>query len=90
MVASQRTFARMESADVTLDYVAKKAEARANKPFHSPRADLPEVLRADSLDYDKYREIRFRRDRPCGRRTSCHSQWNFSSRLSLPRAGAGE
>ncbi len=62
MVASQRTYARMESADVTLDYVAKKAEARASKPFHSPRADLPEVLRADSLGYDKYREIRFRRD----------------------------
>ena len=32
-------------------------------PFHSPRADLPKVLRQDNLDYDKYREIRFRRDR---------------------------
>src|SRR5580698_8379059 len=62
MVASQRAFARMESAEVTLDYVAKKAEARASKPFHSPRLDLPDVLRADKLDYDKYREIRFRDD----------------------------
>jgi len=43
--------------------VAKKAELRARKPFHSPRADLPEVLRADNLDYDKYREIEFRHDR---------------------------
>ncbi|MDB6065536.1 MAG: Periplasmic glucan biosynthesis protein MdoG, partial [Pedosphaera sp.] len=57
-----RTQAGTESVDVTLDYVAKKAEERAHKPFHSPKADLPDVLRADKLDYDKYREIRFRRD----------------------------
>jgi glucans biosynthesis protein len=63
IAASQPALARMESADVTLDYVAKKAEARAHKPFHSPRADLPPVLRADKLDYDQYREIRFRHDR---------------------------
>lgn len=58
-----RGFARLESAEVSLDYVAKKAEQRAHKPFHSPRADLPEVLRADKLDYDKYREIEFRHDK---------------------------
>ena len=52
----------MTSADVTLEFVTKKAEERARKPFHSPRADLPDFLRADKLDYDKYREIRFRRD----------------------------
>jgi periplasmic glucans biosynthesis protein len=52
-----------ESADVTLDYVAQLALERAQKPFHSPRADLPKVLRQDNLNYDKYREIRFRRDR---------------------------
>jgi glucans biosynthesis protein len=51
-----------EKAQVTLEYVAKKAEQRARKPFHSPRVDLPEVLRADKLDYDKYREIEFRHD----------------------------
>jgi len=55
-------FGQVESADVTLDYVAKKAEERARKPFHSPRADLPDILRADKLDYDKYREIRFRHE----------------------------
>lgn len=55
--------AKLEAADVTLDYVAKRAEQRAHKPFHSPRADLPEVLRADKLDYDKYREIEFRHDK---------------------------
>lgn len=53
----------VESVKVTLDYVAKKAEERAQKPFRSPKADLPDVLKADSLDYDKYREIRFRSDR---------------------------
>jgi glucans biosynthesis protein len=48
---------------VTLDYVAKKAEERARKPFRSPRLDLPAVLRQDNLDYDKYREIEFRHER---------------------------
>src|SRR5450755_2608567 len=52
-----------ESAEVNLDYVAQRALERAQKPFHSPRADLPKVLRQDNLDYDNYREIRFRRDR---------------------------
>jgi glucans biosynthesis protein len=55
--------ARLESADVTLDYIAKRAEQRATKPFRSPRADLPDFLRADKLDYDKYREIEFRHDK---------------------------
>lgn len=54
--------ARFESTDITLDYVAKKAEERARKPFHSPKGSLPEILRADKLNYDSYREIRFRRD----------------------------
>lgn len=52
-----------ESVEVNLDYVAQKALERAQHPFRSPRADLPKVLRQDNLDYDKYREIRFRRDR---------------------------
>ena len=52
-----------ESAEVNLDYVAQRALERAQKPFHSPRADLPKVLQQDNLDYDKYREIRFRRDK---------------------------
>jgi glucans biosynthesis protein len=52
-----------ESADVNLDYVAKLALERAESPFHSPRANLPKVLRQANLDYDKYREIRFRRDK---------------------------
>jgi glucans biosynthesis protein len=52
-----------ESVTVDLDYVAQRALERARQPFHSPRADLPKVLRADNLDYDKYRDIRFRRDK---------------------------
>src|SRR5262245_45469528 len=55
--------AALEATDVTLDYVAKKAEERARKPFRSPRLDLPEALRADKLDYDKYRQIKFRHDK---------------------------
>lgn len=52
---------RLEAVHVTLDYVAKKAEARARKPFHSPRADLPPFL--SRLTYDQYREIEFRHDK---------------------------
>jgi glucans biosynthesis protein len=63
MASAGSAFARLESADVSLDYVAKRAEQRAHKPFHSPRADLPDILRADKLDYDKYREIEFRHEK---------------------------
>lgn len=45
---------------MTLDYVAKKAEQRAHKPFHSPRADLPAFL--TQLTYDQYGQIAFRDD----------------------------
>jgi glucans biosynthesis protein len=51
----------LEAVHVTLDYVAKKAEARAHKPFRSPRADLPDFLR--KLTYDDYRQIAFRDDK---------------------------
>jgi glucans biosynthesis protein len=57
-----RVAASPESGEVNLDYVMKRAEDRARHPFHSPRADLPAVLRQDNLDYDKYRQIRFRRN----------------------------
>lgn len=63
MFCSGQSLTGAESARVSLDYVALRALERAQKPFRSPKADLPEVLRADSLDYDKYREIRFRQDR---------------------------
>ena len=54
--------ARLCAAEITLDYVAKLAEERASKPFRSPRGDLPDVLKQDQLDYDKYREILFRHE----------------------------
>jgi glucans biosynthesis protein len=57
----RRVVARVESAEVSLDYVAKRAEQRARKPFHSPKADLPEVLR--KMTWDQFREIEFRRDK---------------------------
>ncbi len=56
-------FAQIKSTEVNLDYVAEKALARAQKPFHSPRKDLPDVLQADKLNYDKYREIQFRHEK---------------------------
>jgi len=52
---------RLEAVHVTLDYVAKKAEARAHKPFHSPRTDLPPFL--SKMTYDQYGQIAFRDDR---------------------------
>lgn len=52
---------RIEATQVTLDFVAKQAEQRARKPFHSPKADLPDFL--GSLTYDSYREIEFRHDK---------------------------
>ncbi len=51
-----------ETAEINLDYVAQRALERAQTPFHSPAADLPAVLRPDSLTYDKYRIIEFRHD----------------------------
>jgi glucans biosynthesis protein len=53
-----RAFAAPEAAEVNLEYVAQLALARAQQPFHSPRASLPDVLK--NLNYDQYREIRFR------------------------------
>lgn len=52
-----------ERADITFDYVMKRAEERAKEPFKSPRADMPAVLREEKLNYDGYRKIRFRNDR---------------------------
>src|ERR1700677_33577 len=52
---------RLEAVHVTLDYIAKKAEQRARKPFRSPRADLPAFL--SKLTYDDYRQIAFRDDK---------------------------
>src|SRR5580658_8453164 len=53
-----RMFAAPEAVEVNLEYVSKLALERAQQPFHSPRASLPEVLK--NLNYDQYREIRFR------------------------------
>jgi len=53
--------AGFDSAEVNMEYVVRLAAQRARKPFHSPRADLPEFLR--QLDYDQYREIEFRHEK---------------------------
>jgi periplasmic glucans biosynthesis protein len=62
LLLAGKGWAQALSGPVTLDSVAKIAEKRAHEPFKSPKADLPAILRQDKLDYDKYREIRFRRD----------------------------
>src|SRR4051812_48821424 len=54
---------QVEKVEINFDYVTKLAQERASKPFHSPKAELPEALRADKLNYDTYRKIRFRQDR---------------------------
>lgn len=53
----------MRPGNVNLDYVAQAALERAKHPFRSPRLELPAFLKADQLNYDAYREIRFRRER---------------------------
>jgi glucans biosynthesis protein len=62
LLSAANIFAAGEPAQVTLDYVAKKAEERARKPFRSPRASLPVILSQENLNYDKYREIEFRHE----------------------------
>ena len=79
--------AAYEYAEVSLDYVAAKAQQRAQKPFHSPDATLPDFLREDKLDYDKYREIEFRHeDALWANRAAAVSRGVFSSGLYLPGA----
>lgn len=39
-----------QSAEVNLDYVAQRALERARHLFHSPRANLPKVLRPENLN----------------------------------------
>ena len=58
MALALGTLAAPEAVEVNLDYVSGLALQRAQQPFHSPRADLPNVLK--NLNYDQYREIRFR------------------------------
>ena len=52
---------RIKDNQVTLEFVAKLAEQRARKPFHSPKGELPDFLR--NLTYDSYREIEFRHEK---------------------------
>jgi glucans biosynthesis protein len=63
MALACTTLGAPEAVEVNLDYVANLALARAQQPFHSPRANLPSVLNQTNLNYDKYREIRFRQDK---------------------------
>jgi glucans biosynthesis protein len=48
---------------LSFDDIAGMARERAAKPFVSEPGQLPEELRPDKLDYDKYREIHFRHEK---------------------------
>jgi len=63
LVLSPAPVPAAERAEVNFDYVLKRAEERAKQTFKSPRAEMPDVLREDKLNYDQYRKIRFRNDR---------------------------
>lgn len=52
--------AAVEKQDITLEYVEKLAEARAKAVFKDLRGTLPSELGAESLNYDRYREVRFK------------------------------
>jgi glucans biosynthesis protein len=55
--------AEIQSVDVTLDYVVKRAEERARLPFVSGRQDMPVYLRKEKLTPEQYRQIQFRHER---------------------------
>lgn len=61
IILTGTALAAPEQVVVNLDYVARLALQRAQQPFHSPRANLPDVLK--NLNYDQYREIRFPLDK---------------------------
>ena len=50
-----------EAAAFDLDNVAQRAKALADKPYQAPVIKLPQELR--DLDYDAYRDIRYRADK---------------------------
>jgi glucans biosynthesis protein len=54
-------FAQTTQTQITFDVIIQKAKERAEKPFRSPKTELPEDLK--NLNYDSYREIHFRHDR---------------------------
>ncbi len=80
--------AQIEKTEVNFDYIVKIAAQRARRPFHSPRADLPDVLKQDKLDYDNYRKIRFRADRAfwLGDNLPFRAEF-YASGLHLPGTG---
>lgn len=51
--------AAVEKEEITLEYVARLAEARSQEVFKDLRGSLPPELSVESLNYDRYRELRF-------------------------------
>ncbi len=46
-----------------LDDVARRAQAMAAEPFHDPNGEVPDWLLFPKLQYDQWRDIRFRPDK---------------------------
>lgn len=57
------TVAQPSQKQITFDYVIGLPRERSAKPFQQPKSELPEEIRGDKLNYDTYRQIKFRHDR---------------------------
>jgi len=62
--------AAAEKEEITLESVARLAEARAQEVFQDRRGSLPPELNAETLNYDRYRELRFQPDQALWRKDS--------------------
>jgi len=62
LVGTACPVALAEKGKVDFEVVTRLARQRAEAPFHSPKEHLPAALHADQLNYDNYREIRFKPD----------------------------
>lgn len=66
------------AGDLTFDAVARRAQDLAAGPYAPDRPELPPYLA--NLDYDKYRDIRFRRDESLWRQEGLPFQVQFFPR----------
>jgi glucans biosynthesis protein len=70
-----------EARHFTFADVRQRAAALASKPFENEKAPLPQALR--DLDYDAYRDIRFRPDEALWRHEDLPFQVQFFQRASF-------
>jgi glucans biosynthesis protein len=63
LIATPALWAQPVAKHLTFDDIIATAREHAAKPFAPSANVLPEELRGDKLNYDSYREIRFRHDK---------------------------